>query len=71
MIIEKIVESDTKFTDTETDLLNFVANIVVEAATGAEAAIMVESRIVPLIPQRYKTARLMSGIAASRRAIAR
>lgn len=50
--IEKIVESETRFTDTGIDLLNLVANIVVVAATGADAAITVESKIVPRIPHK-------------------
>jgi hypothetical protein len=49
--IEKTVVIDTSPTERSTSLSNLVANIVVVAATGAEAAIVQEMRISPLTPQ--------------------
>lgn len=65
--IDSIVESDTSLTDKEVSRLNFVANMVVEAATGALIEIIKETSIDPLILHNTKRQREIRGITSKRK----
>ena len=62
VMIENRVVVETRLTDKVTSLSNFVANIVVVAADGAEVAITEATSILPLIPHKYIKIRDNAGI---------
>lgn len=64
-MIENSVVVETRLTDNVTSLSNFVANIVVVAADGAEVAITEATSILPLIPHKYIKNRDNAGIISS------
>ena len=53
LIIEIIVLKDTILTEREVSPPNFEENIVVMAAVGAEAEMVIATKTSPLIPQTY------------------
>lgn len=71
VIRENSVDKDTMFTDKAVSRSNFAANMVVAAATGAEAAITQTTRITPRICRRYISTSVHNGITTRRRKIAR
>ena len=71
VITESRIVTETKDTESSVSPPNLPANIVDIAATGAENEIAEEIKIVPLTPQRYKTAIPIAGKTTSRNIIAR
>ena len=60
------VDSDTKLTDRPVSQSYLVANMVVDAATGALAAMIMDTSSVPRTPHRYKMPSAVSGTTNSR-----
>lgn len=61
VIIESKVETETNVAENSVSRLNFSENIVVEAAIGAETAIMIEIKIVLSIFKRKSIPIIIKG----------
>ena len=67
--MEIIVLKDTILTESEVSPPNFEENIVVIAAVGAEAEMVIATKTSPLIPQKYIPNNAASGKIISFKAI--
>ena len=69
LIMEIIVLKDTILTESEVSPPNFEENIVVMAAVGAEAEMVIATKTSPLTPQKYIPNNVTSGKINSFKAI--